>query len=760
MLSDRDYKNRYQEMLRLTMKNKANLHHADIAKPVIKDFTKKTINTNFLSKQDKIFKQKYVTTLQNKMNIGIIKDNSSNEIEQGVMPQIEDSRSQGERLNDKVLQQQICLTNCKNLIADPVESNILFNRLNDDPDLLSFFNDHFPAIKAKYAVQKNIKAVFVIQALEKMMKIEVETKGVNNPAQADMIPTREMLEKLLHDLLEKESSLSSASHTRDASLVDEGDFGEFEEITEWEEVAPELGDVIDKLEAVLAVLPVEESGDLITLDMLLQLGLPSPESIENFLTNEDIAGFELLVNDFSTVDAQSINLFNDLVESGPNPSGESDFTADVRNATLQNDKAIENAQRHDEMNDVDFGLEQQHPLPFPDSMQPSAILTDLLEKGAGESIDTLIEIKDHINEALNTHYETLDPYDIQQYEYDLQIVQNLIQNFYNKDLIAVGTPSFDAVKISSSIIDDLIEEVSSLGSDDEVRDIINRYSALQQVLTETPLTTEFIHQVEIKYNLKQIAKLADAGLTHEEFRNQIRRLAEPLTKEAIQETYDEITAISEQAKVVKKAEKEVAVSKSKKATGKKQSEPTEAEIDRMASGKKSSEFDPNSVGRLLLRLKATRFGNSGVHIEGLGIFKANSSKLVEYKGNSTDTEDPKRWTNMSSEEYGNLVNSTGQFPNITNFKKYIMFQHEFLKNTAQEAPVQKAVLTPKKAEPVPTVEIAKAPADTGGYGRDIYDEYPMDNFKGPSVKGHGFAVSKKKSSKSNIINNIMKQINK
>ena len=70
MLTDKEYKNRYQEMLQLTMKNKINLHHADTAKTAIKDFTNKQINTNFLSKQDKDFKQKYVQTLQTKMNVG------------------------------------------------------------------------------------------------------------------------------------------------------------------------------------------------------------------------------------------------------------------------------------------------------------------------------------------------------------------------------------------------------------------------------------------------------------------------------------------------------------------------------------------------------------------------------------------------------------------------------------------------------------------------------------------------------------------
>ena len=229
------------------------------------------------------------------------------------MPQIEDSRSQGEKEQDKVLQQQICQTNCKSLISDPTESNKLFNMLNDDPDLLSYFNDHFPEIKNKYAVQKNIKAFFVIQSLNKMYHIENNTAGVNQPLQTNeffsVFPSEAIL-RAIYSKLEEE--------------LNKGEQGD--EAVNIEAVLQAL----DKVEALIEISDGAE--ELIVspenLQLIQESGIPS-----NMDPNADISQILL---DLDSVDVNNISQVDDILLNSQHgsPAGEAVIEPNLATATV------------------------------------------------------------------------------------------------------------------------------------------------------------------------------------------------------------------------------------------------------------------------------------------------------------------------------------------------------------------------------------------------------------------------------------------
>ena len=75
-LSDRDYKAERRATLELQVRNNKKLAEAKNKKPVIKDLSKKLIQTNFLSKQDKQYSAKHNQTLQSTMDISSKRDNS------------------------------------------------------------------------------------------------------------------------------------------------------------------------------------------------------------------------------------------------------------------------------------------------------------------------------------------------------------------------------------------------------------------------------------------------------------------------------------------------------------------------------------------------------------------------------------------------------------------------------------------------------------------------------------------------------------
>ena len=126
-LSDRDYRAERKATINLQIKNNQLINTALNKKPVVKDLSKKLIFTNFLSKNDKNYQTKHMQTLASAMTLSNKRDASKSEIDQGILPQLEDTRSQSEKQNDKILQQQIAQQNCRILITDPTEKNILFN---------------------------------------------------------------------------------------------------------------------------------------------------------------------------------------------------------------------------------------------------------------------------------------------------------------------------------------------------------------------------------------------------------------------------------------------------------------------------------------------------------------------------------------------------------------------------------------------------------------------------------------------------------
>ena len=200
-LSDRDYRAERKATINLQIRNNQKINTALNKKPVVKDLSKKLIFTNFLSKNDKNYQTKHMQTLASAMTLSNKRDASKSEIDQGILPQLEDTRSQSEKQNDKILQQQIAQQNCRILISDPTESNILFNMLNQKPHLLGYFNDHFPEIKNKFGQQSNIKGIFVENAVERLFEIEQNTGGVNDPLQTkdflNVFPPKELLLNLL-----------------------------------------------------------------------------------------------------------------------------------------------------------------------------------------------------------------------------------------------------------------------------------------------------------------------------------------------------------------------------------------------------------------------------------------------------------------------------------------------------------------------------------------------------------------------------------
>ena len=741
MLSDRDYKQKYQEMLRLTMKNKTNLHHADTAKPIIKDFTKKPISTDFLSKQDKVFKQKYVQTLQAKMNIGNIKDNSSNEIEQGVMPQVEDSRSQGEKLNDKVLQQQICSTNCKNLINDPAESNILFNMLNDDTDLLQFFNDHFPEIKAKYALQKNIKAVFVIQALDKMYQIKLKSNDVSEPLQTNefysVFPKREILEALYAKLDEEYRREQQGDASVDAESV---------------------ADSMDRIEAMIHIVDEAQNHNLTPeeLRMISEMGLPP--------AIPDDSDISSIVSALSSFDVKNLQQVSDIVLN----SDEASPTSGTSQQDLQEPQDPINQQEQQDEEDRWKVMVQAFK---PDDR--------LLQEYTDVKSQYLRNLEDP-----SAKHKNIEDFKRLLSVFETEIRRRETEPANSNEPVAEQPSSQYLPKVSvGELNDNDVEQLQNAEYENFRANLDNTLLSIAGYENEYHSLMDELEK--FKVNQKDKSIINDIALQLDSI---LLKKISPDTTSEIETVLPQISEIVNDQEMtehekVKTVEKVLKYIKPIKLTKKEE----EAMFNDHADGQDQLEKElinqKDHTGSELISVRP----NTRDLITPVGQFRLDGDTLYYCTNGEVN------FHKMKSKQYETLlkrhteggedglttddVNWVLDLPkNITEFKRYVFEniedinykrsvktqpQFEMVKKSNTKKGKSKVSNTTKAKPPSGEVHLddddpvevyKKAMRNAGTHSREQVN-------KGEDIlAGHGFAVSKKKSSKSNIINNIMKQL--
>ena len=518
-LSDRDYKLERLATIQLQLKNNKMLANAKNKTPAIKNLTPKLVQTNFLSANDKKYQTKHKQTLQSEIHMSNKRDTAMAEIDQGIVPQLEDIRTQAERQSDKLLQQQIAQQNVRLLMSDPVEARVLFNMLIQKPHLLGYFNDHFPEIKNKYAVQKNIKAVFVETAVQKMYEIEISTGGVNNPAQVGgLVPSREGLTALLDALNGK----APPAPVPENDLMDMNAYP-----TSIVRPAPNIipltpmaTDVAQKIEALISFFPssnVLEAYPILQFQELESLNFPSNDAIFLFLSNPNHTDQEL-EQLFAPVDEHSIQLAFGICEEVP-------FI----------DDSIENF-------DLLINAETDHR----DDPEPNDYLN-------GIKFPTDIKELQKLATKLNGEYELYrkdfpngNNSEMQKIKLELDRVDELIAGHYHH------YPTVPTVDMMTSILDDVFDSIEFTEQDEpapirtKLGDCILKVDAIKACVLGHELPQEFINEVFERFHFNEMLEISsNREMTPSQQSESYIQIMGPISEQDIQNLYDEVTAFME-----------------------------------------------------------------------------------------------------------------------------------------------------------------------------------------------------------------------
>ena len=146
-ISDQEYKriyvNRIANQLNNNSKSSIHINNARKIRP------KTTIL--YTSPLDQAYKARYLKTLQSGINLHMLKDKSSEDIQMGIVPPVLDNRTTGQKIADTISMTNTANTNAQLLFRDSEQANEFTNwLLLQDVQMTIFFNEHFSDIKTKF----------------------------------------------------------------------------------------------------------------------------------------------------------------------------------------------------------------------------------------------------------------------------------------------------------------------------------------------------------------------------------------------------------------------------------------------------------------------------------------------------------------------------------------------------------------------------------------------------------------------------------
>ena len=182
-INDKEYKRIYVDRILSQLKNNSNkaTHMKEIK--MIKPKTPIN-NLGKNSKNDNAFKNQYQKTLQEKINLNMKKDKSSEDVQMGIIPPIADNRTTEQKIADSISIHNTAHQNAQLLFKDPDQAGIFINwLLLQHLDMTLFFNEHFADIKMKFFSSKLLLAQRVIVFLKRLFEKEIRTGGLDDPLQ-------------------------------------------------------------------------------------------------------------------------------------------------------------------------------------------------------------------------------------------------------------------------------------------------------------------------------------------------------------------------------------------------------------------------------------------------------------------------------------------------------------------------------------------------------------------------------------------------